>query len=130
MHTFRNLCAKSALKLTFGCPFATSTSQSYLLSSIKFQGASAVSSFKLQVKGQRPKVNGLPSRWNFSLSFFTFHFLLPSGGLGGGFFDAEKSLSVTAFTLQMVENNLADAHTFWSHLHVFVLLDIFQRLFE
>ena len=128
MHTFRILCAKSAMILTFGCPFVTSTSQSYLLSSIKFQGASAVSSFKLQVKAQRPKVNGLPSGWHFSL--FIFHFLLPSGRLGGGFFDAEKSFSVTAFTLQMVENNLADAHTFWRHLHVFVLLDIFQRLFE
>ena len=38
--------------------------------------------------------------------------------------------AVTALALEVVEDDFADAHALWSHLYVFVGLDVLECLFE
>ena len=43
---------------------------------------------------------------------------------------ARDASAVGAFALQLVQNDLAHTHALRCHLHVFVFLDVLQRLFE
>src|SRR5574344_402320 len=39
-------------------------------------------------------------------------------------------ITISTFTLQVVENNFANTHAFWSHLHILITLDVLKRLLK